>query len=190
MRTKDYYIKNDFSLFWGGPYSQWETYDIAVNGITFNCNEQMMMYCKALVCGDKETADLVMAESDPREQKKLGRKVKNYSDELWNEEVSMAVVYVANFAKFDQNEYCKNYLLNDPGKIIVEASPSDTIWGIGLSADRPQAWNKNSWRGENRLGICITKVREAIIAYPPIYDIEYHNKCCGIVFEIMKRGSK
>ncbi len=155
-----YLVKNNFSLFWGGPYSQWETHEIEFNSMTFNCNEQMMMYCKALVCGDKEMAAKIMLEIWPNEQKKLGKLVKGFSEEIWNFDTSMAVVYTANFCKFDQHEDLYEYLINDPGKEIVEASPHDRIWGIGLSADRPQAWNRNSWRGENRLGICITNVRK------------------------------
>jgi ribA/ribD-fused uncharacterized protein len=183
---KEYFTKNGFSLFWGGPYSQWETWYFTFNNITFNCNEQMMMYCKALVCGDKETAELIMEELFPDKQKKLGRKVKNFSEELWNYETSMAVVYVANYCKFTQNPEIKEYLLNDPGTEIVEASPYDVIWGIGLGADKPQAWHKNSWRGENRLGECITDVRKYILDEINDDNRLYHDACIEIVKRILK----
>lgn len=155
----DYNVKNGFSLFWGGPYSQWAMSPFTFFDIDFDCCEQFMMFFKALVCGDLESAVLILLETSPKEQKALGRKVKNFDEEKWNKEVSMAVVYIGNYLKFTQNQKDKTYLLNDPGTEIVEASPYDRIWGIGLSADKYQARYKNSWRGENRLGICLTDVR-------------------------------
>lgn len=179
-----YKIKNGFNLFWGGPYSQWSIYPFIFNNIQFNCNEQFMMYGKSLVCGDRETAELIMKEKDPSSQKKLGRKVKGYSDDIWNEEKSMMVVYIANYFKFTQNTEAYNHLMNDPSNEIVEASPYDRIWGIGLSADRPQSWNKNSWRGENRLGRCIDQVRK-YEKYALQEDIDYHNKAIKFCYELM-----
>jgi ribA/ribD-fused uncharacterized protein len=156
---QEYNVKNGFSLFWGGPYSQWEYSLFTYNGIEFNCCEQFMMFFKALVCGDLESAVLILLELFPKEQKALGRKVKNFDEEKWNKEVSMAVVYIGNYLKFSTDRKFWDYIVNDPSKEIVEASPVDRIWGIGLNISKPQAWHKNSWRGENRLGECLTDVR-------------------------------
>jgi hypothetical protein len=95
----------------------------------------------------------------------------------------MAIVYVANYLKFLQNEKLYNYLMNDPGIEIVEASPYDRIWGIGLLEDNPKCLNKELWEGENRLGECIGQVKKFIKS--PINNNVYHNKCMALVMALL-----
>lgn len=147
-----------FSLFWNGPYSQWYKSEFKVEGREFNCAEQAMMFGKANVFGDDDIAARVMAASHPSEQKKLGKKVKNFDIPTWNE-VCMDIVYTANVEKFNQNAFLLKVLINDPADVLVEASPYDKIWGIGLSGTDPKALDRANWNGENRLGQVLTDVR-------------------------------
>lgn len=53
----------------------------------------------------------------------------------------------------------KRALLATGGTTLVEASPGDTIWGIGLRASNPKASRRDQWRGTNWLGEILTQVR-------------------------------
>jgi ribA/ribD-fused uncharacterized protein len=141
------------------------------------------MYFKALLFVDIASSQKILKETNPRNQKALGRKIVGFSDEKWNRETSMAIVYVANYLKFLQNEKLYNYLMNDPGIEIVEASPYDRIWGIGLLEDNPKCLNKELWEGENRLGECIGQVKKFIKS--PINNNVYHNKCMALVMALL-----
>ena len=160
--------KERFHLFWGGPFSQWTEAPIEIDGVTYNCNEQYMMAEKARLFGDEEALKGIMNTRDPRTQKAWGRKVKGFDKAKWEEvqENGMPhcrnVVYAANYAKFTQNEGMKMVLMETGDKVIVEASPYDKIWGIGLAEDDPKALNESEWKGMNWLGEAIMQVRADI----------------------------
>lgn len=153
---------SQFVFFWGGPFSQWFKADIVIGGQTYNTCEQFMMAEKARLFGDTETLKLIMATSDPKKQKALGRQVKSYDDVKWREHAKLAV-YRANYAKFTQNPLLASEMLQHRGKIFVEASPYDTVWGIGLAEDDPRALDPSQWQGTNWLGEILTLVMEDII---------------------------
>src|SRR5690242_18213405 len=94
--------KDHFVFFWGGPYSQWAKYQMEIDGVTYNTCEQYMMAEKARLFGDTEAEAAIMAVSNPREQKALGRKVKGFDGERWMA-AAEEIVYRANLAKFSQN---------------------------------------------------------------------------------------
>ena len=151
----------NYMFFWGGMFSNWYISDdqFTVDGITYNCGEQYMMYQKAMTFNDKETAKKILDEIVPNEQKKLGRLVKNYNDSTWNR-VRYNIVKRGLFAKFSQNENLKEYLLKYKGYQIVEASPYDRIWGIGYY-EQDAINNINNW-GENLLGKILTELAQEI----------------------------
>jgi ribA/ribD-fused uncharacterized protein len=103
-----------------------------------------------------------MSTTDPREQKKIGREVKNFDKKKWDQKVK-DIVFRGNMAKFTQNEDLKKKLLATAGTTLVEASPHDKIWGIGLAETDPKAQKRETWLGTNWLGEVLTEVREAII---------------------------
>ena len=117
-----------------------------------------MMYAKAKLFGDEEIAKEILTESKPNKIKALGRKVKNFDDNVWHQNREK-IMYDAVFAKFSQNEDLKKILLETNDKTIAEASPSDTIWGIGLGLNDSRIHNTNSWRGLNLLGKALMKAR-------------------------------
>ena len=120
-----------------------------------------MMAQKALLFNDNEIFNEIMKANHPKEYKELGRKIKNFSDLKWNEN-KYQIVLKGNIAKFSQNEKLKAFLLNTGIKILVEASPYDKIWGIGLSADQENIENPLTWNGENLLGFALMEVRDLI----------------------------
>jgi hypothetical protein len=155
-------MKNDFVFFWGGIYSNWYPCKFILDGIEYNCAEQAMMNKKALLFGDKEASDKIMSSKNPRDQKAIGRTVKNFDVEKWSA-VSRDIVYEIVRAKFTQNKHLLKDLLATEGKILVEASSEDSIWGIGLVESDPRAWDKETWLGTNWLGYTLTKLRDNII---------------------------
>ena len=156
--------KEKFHLFWGGIFSQWHMariYDPALD-ITFNCNEQYMMYMKADTFGDTESMNAILDEHNPREQKKLGRKVKGFDKEVWDG-VCREIVTYANYLKFTQNRDLFIELMKYKKHVcFVEASPFDAIWGIGLEETDPDAYDRSKWEGTNWLGEAINDVRDKL----------------------------
>lgn len=154
MKVTDKYV-----FFWGGIYSQWYPAKFVIDGIEYNCCEQYMMTKKALLFGDYKALEEIMRSSDPAIQKLIGRNVKNFDKAKW-EGVCRKVVYDANLAKFEQNIDLAIELLKTYPKEIVEASPEDKIWGIGLHVDDTRVLDKTEWLGTNWLGIAIMDVRD------------------------------
>lgn len=153
--------KEAFTFFSRDEFSQWHLQDFTVDGIVYNCAEQFMMAQKARLFGDKETEAKIMASTSPKEQKALGRLVANFDPEIWNANAK-AIVFRGNYAKFTQNPDLLAKLAATDGTTLVEASPWDKIWGIGLDADDPRASDRSTWLGTNWLGETITDVREAL----------------------------
>ena len=147
-----------FVFFWNGPFSQWAKSKFVVDGVEFNTCEQYMMYKKAMLFNDTDTADAIMKTSDPRTQKSLGRQVKNFDDAVWMEHAFDYVV-AGNRAKFSQNSQLNKALAETKGKVLVEASPYDKRWGIGMMEGDAGIEDPKNWRGENLLGYAITQVR-------------------------------
>jgi len=150
--------KEDFIFFWNGTYSQWEPSKFTIDNVEYNCCEQYMMAQKALMFNDLDSYTEIMKSTSPRQQKELGRSVKGFDKETW-EAKCQDIVYEGNYAKFTQNPHMKEELMATGNLEIVEASPYDTIWGIGLGERDPLAWNKSTWKGLNWLGIAIMRVR-------------------------------
>ncbi len=148
-------------MFWGkgDVFSNFHPAKFTIKGIDFNCVEQCMMYAKAKNFGDNEIAARILKEKIPNEMKKLGRLVNGFNEEKWIS-IREKVVYVACREKFSQNKHLMDELLSTGDLMLVEASPSDKIWGIGLSADDPNATDESKWRGQNLLGKALMRVRK------------------------------
>ncbi|MGG1518248.1 NADAR family protein [Paenibacillus oryzisoli] len=144
------------------PFSQWHPALFEINGISFNCAEQYMMYQKAKLFKDEEIAAKVLSAQTPREQKELGRAVRNFHRDKWETHCKQ-FVYEGNYAKFTQNQQLLEKLLATQGTTLVEASPTDCIWGVGLLEDDPLILNRVTWRGTNWLGEVLTNLREDLL---------------------------
>ena len=147
-----------------GPLSQWFPALFEVNGVTFNCAEQYMMAMKAKLFGDAEVYEQIMDSSDPRHQKELGRRIRNFDPEKWNK-VAREIVFIGNLAKFSTRRL-RNSLISTGDSELIEASPNDCVWGIGIGIDDPDRFDKAKWRGTNWLGETLMKVREELNNQP------------------------
>lgn len=149
-----------YFYFWrdASPFSQWHQSFFVVDGIEFNCAEQWMMYQKALLFKDEITAAEILKAKHPKQQKSLGRKVYPFIPAVW-EKNSEQIVYDGNYHKFSQNLYLLEALKKTEGMTLVEASPFDKIWGIGLNEEDARSTSPEQWPGQNKLGKVLTKLR-------------------------------
>lgn len=154
-------ITDKFVFFYTELFSQWHicSFKDPLSGVVYNCTEQFMMHKKALVFKDFETAKKIMAAKKPADQKALGRLVRGYRDDKWDE-VKFKIVCNGNMLKFTQNPKLLAALLETGDKTLVEASKKDTIWGIGMYEDTPGVEDPKNWQGENLLGYALTDVRD------------------------------
>ena len=152
-------MNKQFIFFWSGPFSNWYKTNFTIDGITYNCAEQYIMHQKALLFADNDIAKQIMASNNPKEQKALGRKIKNFDMYYWNENC-VQFVFRGNHAKFLQNKRLYDMLMNTSPNTLVEASPFDTIWGIGIDEKTAIKVPQSEWKGTNWLGYTLTYLRE------------------------------
>jgi len=158
-----------FVFFWGtskghnldtGCFSQWQSVKFSDGIREYQNAEQYMMAQKAILFNDDESLDKILKENNPKSVKQLGRKIKNFNEAIWNEN-KFRIVLQGNYFKFSNPEFRK-VLQNTGDKVIVEASPSDKIWGIGMAKTDSRAVSPNQWNGENLLGFALMEVRDIL----------------------------
>ena len=162
----------EFLLFWGHQpspdgtvtkacFSQWWPAAFTVAGATYATAEHWMMAEKARLFGDAEVLAQILAAATPAEAKKLGRKIRGFDAAGWDAQ-KYELVVAGNGHKFGRHPALAAFLRATGGRVLVEASPVDTIWGIGLAADHADAENPARWRGENLLGFALMEVRDQL----------------------------
>ncbi|KAK3050872.1 hypothetical protein LTR09_007950 [Extremus antarcticus] len=161
-------VNSDPVYFWRefedgtGFMSQWYESDFEVDGVTYATAEMWMMIQKARLFGDEETAQAMMQTTTPSEHQALGRKAKGFDRKKWDEHKSR-IVEEGNYHKFTKGKESREMakqLLATGDRELVEASPTDRIWGVGYGAADAGS-NRDKW-GENRLGEAIMRVREQL----------------------------
>ena len=161
-----------FFLFWGhtsktgahfGPWmlSQWWPSRFTVEEVDYFHAEGYMMAAKARLFDDSETLARILAAEDPSLAKHLGRMVKNFDQAEWVAH-RYEIVLDGSWAKFSQDPQLASYLRSTEPAVLVEASPRDRIWGIGLGANNPKAQLPSQWRGQNLLGFALTEIRHQL----------------------------
>jgi ribA/ribD-fused uncharacterized protein len=158
-------MSDDLILFYAaskehGYFSNFASYPITIDGQTFFCNEQYIMWSKARLFKDVESAQKILKSKSPLDIKKLGRAVKHFDQETWDRNVNK-IADDCNLAKFTQHETLKNLLLDTGSSLIAEASPFDTIWGIGV--DEEMGKDIQKWRGLNILGNSLMRIRKHLL---------------------------
>jgi len=161
--------KLKYVFFWGHQpgkngviascFSQWYSAPFVVDGQRYPTAEHFMMAEKAALFGDHAIREQVLQAPNPGAAKALGRKVRVFEELTWLEH-RFSIVTRANKAKFSQNEELGIFLKQTGTRVLVEASPVDRIWGIGLAQDGERANNPNLWRGLNLLGFALMQVRD------------------------------
>lgn len=166
-----------FLFFWGHTpaadghiteacFSQWWQCHFQVDEVEYSCAEQFMMAQKARMFGDREMLEKIMEAGHPKEMKAYGRAVEGFDKEQWDR-ACYEIVKRGNLAKFSQNPELLKFLLNTRKRILVEASPRDRIWGIGMGKANPDVENPLKWRGRNLLGFALTEVRDQLLEGQP-----------------------
>ena len=158
-------------FFWKplSAFDQWSPCRFEVDGQWYNCAEQYMMSEKAQLFGDMHTRAKILTELDPAVQKRLASAkgtLRNFDESTWERE-SLRIVTAGNRAKFEQNAELKAVLLATAGKLLVEASPMDAIWGIGLGVQEALERDPATWPGKNLLGQALMLVREQLLRGAP-----------------------
>jgi ribA/ribD-fused uncharacterized protein len=139
-------------------FSQWFESPFTVDGAAYPTAEHWMMAEKARLFGDREALDRIIAAGNPGAAKKLGREVRGFDEQAWNA-ARWEIVVRGNEAKFSQHAELRTYLANTGDRVLVEASPRDRIWGIGMGQENPDAENPENWRGLNLLGFALMEAR-------------------------------
>ena len=140
-------------------FSQWYDCYFEVDGMQYHTTEQYMMASKARLFGDDEVFNEIMTADNPHDYKKLGRKIRGFEQEPWDAK-KYDIVVEGNKAKFGQNPDIREFMLSTRDAILVEASPYDKIWGIGLDRETALKGSVEQWQGENLLGCALMDVRD------------------------------
>ena len=161
-----------YVFFWGhrpnrdgsigpGCLSQWWPSVFTVDGVRFTTAEHYMMWRKARLFGDEEAAQRIVVAGHPRQAKVLGRRVRGFDEQIWADQ-RLAIVTEAGLAKFGQWPELRDFLVGTGQRILVEASPTDRVWGIGLAATDERTADPARWRGLNLLGFALMAAREQL----------------------------
>ena len=144
-----------------GYLSNWYLSEFTVDDITFSSMEQYMMYEKAILFHDQETAKKILQTDNVAEIKALGRTVQNFDDTVWGQSRE-EIVYKGVFEKFRQNPERRKRLERTGEEVIAECAVKDRIWGIGLSMKDEDRFCVDRWKGQNLLGKILMDVRKDI----------------------------
>ena len=161
-------LYNDWGVFFWQPPGwpvQWTPTPFTLDSYSYSCCEQAMMHRKALLFHDLQSAQLILAASSPAEHQRLGRSVARFDRALWDQH-KQRIVYEINVAKFQHPQYADK-LLGTADKHIVEASPLDKVWGVGMSPEEcvrlaSVEEAEKVWKGENLLGKALMAVRSKL----------------------------
>jgi ribA/ribD-fused uncharacterized protein len=165
--------KPEFLFFWGHQpsrdgsiiktcMSQWWPAPFRDGQQTYTTAEHYMMAQKALLFGDQVIFEKILTKTSPKDVKDLGRQISNFDGQKWDA-VKYEIVRKGNHLKFSQHESLRSFLKQTKNKVLVEASPVDAIWGIGLAEDDPRSLVPAEWRGENLLGFALMEVRNYLM---------------------------
>ena len=143
------------------PFSQWSAHSFVHDNITYKTAEHFMMYKKAILMRDFNTAQKILTSSGPAEAKKLGRQISPFSPTRWNNQ-KQEVVHTGNMLKFSQNADIWRMLCATKGKKMVEAAGNDKVWGCGLVYSDPRIHDPKNWTGKNLLGNALDQVKSKL----------------------------
>ncbi len=145
--------------------SNWFPSPFVIEDITCPTAEHYLMAAKARLFGDESRYQAILEADNPGKAKSLGREVTGFDEQTWVQHRT-AIMLTACRAKFEQNPDMAAFLCRTGERILIEASPLDAIWGIGLAADDPRAQHPSQWPGLNLLGFVLMQVRRELISPP------------------------
>ncbi len=142
--------------------SQWYPSPFEVDGVIYATAEHYMMAEKARLFGDDDALARILSVEHPGAAKRSGREVKRFEESTW-QSARIEVALRGNGAKFEQHKALRALLLRTGERVLVEASPIDPIWGIGLAATDERVMHPLRWPGENLLGFALMEVRNRLV---------------------------
>ncbi len=154
-------ITDKYVFFWGSEFSNWYPSEFEYKDNRFSNSEQAFMWEKANHFSDNIIAESILQTPNPGLNKALGRQVANFDAKEWTR-VSYQIMVDVCFNKFRQDKELKELLLSTGNKIIVEASPEDRIWGIGMHWRNEDCLDETKWMGQNLLGKALMEVRDRL----------------------------
>lgn len=168
MRVTEKYV-----FFWQDYFSNWAHIPggliIKIKGkdVTVPTSEHIFMIFKAQYFEDEEAVQKIIDAKTPKDAKAVGRSVKNFVAEKWDR-VSSYYMTKTIMLRYQQDSKFADMLTDKKyeGKTFVEASPYDKIWGIGMGEKDPDVEDKSKWEGQNKLGRCLTNLRNRIARGP------------------------
>jgi len=170
VRLEQSGVSIDLLLFYGhgpgagtgtGCLSQWWPARFTVDGVGYRSAEHFMMAQKARLFGDRELFERIVAAEHPKVAKDLGRQVRGFDERVWVAE-RFTIVVRGTAAKFSADEVIRDHLLGTGDRVLVEASPTDRVWGIGLGRDDERARRPSLWLGTNLLGFALMEARDRL----------------------------
>ena len=160
-----------YMFFWGHQkskhgitkscFSQWYESPFAHEDITYKTAEHFMMAEKAKLFNDTKAFNKIISAEEPGKAKRIGREIVNFEEQIWLKN-RFKIVQQANLLKFSQDPELKKFILNTENRVLVEASPVDPIWGIGMASDHPDVESPKLWKGLNLLGFALMLVRDEL----------------------------
>ncbi|MFI1015692.1 NADAR family protein [Streptomyces sp. NPDC020965] len=141
-----------------GCLSQWWPSPFTVAGVAYATAEHWMMAEKARLFGDSAAERSILAAATPAQAKRAGRLVRDFDEAIWRRE-RFGIVRSGSAHKFAHHPELLAFLLATGERVLVEASPVDPIWGIGLAAEDERAADPARWRGLNLLGFALMEAR-------------------------------
>ena len=165
-------VRAEYVFFWGHTpkipgridqscLSNWYPAEFSRDGIEYPTTEHYMMAEKAKLFGDQVIREQIISAGTPAAAKRLGRKVSGFDDQTWRQH-RFDIVVAGNEAKFSQNKEMAEFLRMTGSRVLVEASPRDRIWGIGMGMNNEKTGNPKEWKGLNLLGFALMEVRERL----------------------------
>ncbi|WP_221353999.1 NADAR family protein [Streptomyces beigongshangae] len=141
--------------------SQWWPSPFTADGVGYRTAEHWMMAHKARLFGDARAERLALEAPDAALAKKAGRLVQGFDEAVWERE-RFGIVVEGSVRKFASDEALRGFLLGTGERVLVEASPVDRVWGIGLAADDDRAADPARWQGQNLLGFALMEARSRL----------------------------
>lgn len=142
-------------------FSQWYKAPFMSKDHKFPTAEHYMMARKAALFGDTRSLEKILCANSPEEARRLGRGVRDFDQKIWDDN-KVGIVTKGNRLKFAAHPDLAFYLLRTSKFVLVEANPNDKVWGIGLGANDPRAFDPKTWEGENLLGFILMDLRDKL----------------------------
>ena len=139
---------------------------IKINDKEYNCTEQMFLSEKCYAYGHQRSGDLIRTMTDPAMMVQEAKVCQGYNDN-WDKDM-YDIMLTAQLAKYTQNQIHRDFLIATGDRRLVEGSPYDSVWGVGVAFTDPKIDDMKNWKGDNLLGEALMATRRLLLPRSPI----------------------